>query len=133
MKNKSRANALLIELLIVIIFFMFVSVTLVEVFSASRTKSISSQSISRAMLDAQKIAEGLYGAEQTEDALQEMGFSLDGEEWILNRDGYVLSVSELEDEHTGGVLRTLTVTAKEKDRVLVTLPSVRYIPKEVAP
>ena len=133
MKNKSRANALLIELLIVIIFFMFVSVTLVEVFSASRTKSISSQSISRAILDAQNIAEGLYGAEQTEDALQEMGFSLDGEEWILNRDGYVLSVSELEDEHTGGVLRTLTVTAKEKDRVLVTLPSVRYIQKEVAP
>ncbi len=133
MKNRSRANALLIELLIVIIFFMFVSVTLVEVFSASRTKSISSQYISRAILDAQNVAEVLYGAEQTEDALQELGFSPDGEEWTLNRDGYVLSVSELAEEQAGGVLRTLTVTAKEKDRVLLTLPSVRYLQKEVAP
>ena len=61
MKSGSRANALLVELLIVIIFFMFVSVTLVEFFAASREKSVAAQTTGAAILDAQNLAEELYG------------------------------------------------------------------------
>ncbi len=133
MKSGSRANALLVELLIVIIFFMFVSVTLVEFFAASREKSVAAQTTGAAILDAQNLAEELYGNEDPEAHLQALGGVRDADEWVLNRDGYVLRITESNEESEGGILRTMLVSAEAHGKQLLTLPSVRYVQKEVAP
>ena len=133
MKHENRSNALLIELLIVIIFFMFVSVTLVELFQASRQKSITARSVSSAILDAQNIAEELYGASDPDGCLLEIGFVREGESWTLSRDGYILRITDHSEEYAGGILHTRTVTAEENQQTLVSLPSVRYEQKEAAP
>ena len=51
MKHSNRANSLLLELLLVILFFMLASVTLVEMFGAARGKSNEARAIGSALLE----------------------------------------------------------------------------------
>ena len=132
MKNGSRANALLIELLIVILFFMFAATTLVELFGAARERSRRAEILSAAALASQNAAEALYDAEETEPWLKEMGFAQEENGWIREEDGYALRVTEEKNETEAGVLRTVIVTAEYDGETILALPSVRYLEKEVA-
>ena len=132
MKNGSRANALLIELLIVILFFMFAATTLVELFGAARERSRRAEILSAAALASQNAAEALYDAEETEPWLKEMGFAQEENGWIREEDGYALRVTEEKNETEAGVLRTVIVTAEYDGETILALPSVRYLEKEAA-
>ena len=59
MKERSRANTLLIELLLVIFFFMCSAGILVQVFANAKLKSKEAHVINASMLEAEKIAEEL--------------------------------------------------------------------------
>ena len=133
MKNGSRANALLIELLIVILFFMFAATTLVELFGAARERSRRAEILSAAALASQNAAEALYDAEETEPWLKEMGFAQEENGWIREEDGYALRVTEEKNETEAGVLRTVIVAAEYDGETILALPSVRYLEKEGAP
>ena len=63
MKEGSRANALLVELLLVIFFFMISAAILVQVFADAKLKSRTAHATNASMLEAQNIAEDLYAAE----------------------------------------------------------------------
>lgn len=132
MKNGSRANALLIELLIVILFFMFAATTLVELFGAARERSRRAEILSAAALASQNAAEALYDAEETEPWLKEMGFEQEENGWIREEDGYALRVTEEKNETEAGVLRTVIVAAEYDGKTILALPSVRYLEKEAA-
>ena len=132
MKNGSRANALLIELLIVILFFMFAATTLVELFGAARERSRRAEILSAAALASQNAAEALYDAEETELWLKEMGFAQEENGWIREEDGYALRVTEEKNETEAGVLRTVIVAAEYDGETILALPSVRYLEKEAA-
>ena len=132
MKNGSRANALLIELLIVILFFMFAATTLVELFGAARERSRRAEILSAAALASQNAAEALYDAEETEPWLKEMGFAQEENGWIREEDGYALRVTEEKNETEAGVLRTVIVAAEYDGKTILALPSVRYLEKEAA-
>ena len=132
MKNGSRANALLIELLIVILFFMFAATTLVELFGAARERSRRAEILSAAALASQNAAEALYDAEETEPWLKEMGFAQEENGWIREEDGYALRVTEEKNETEAGVLRTVIVAAEYDGETILALPSVRYLEKEAA-
>ena len=132
MKNGSRANALLIELLIVILFFMFAATTLVELFGAARERSRRAEILSAAALASQNAAEALYDAEETEPWLKEMGFAQEENGWIREEDGYALRVTEEKNETEAGVLRTVIVAAEYDGETILALPSVRYLEKEGA-
>ena len=132
MKNGSRANALLIELLIVIVFFMFAATTLVELFGAARERSRSAEILCAAALAYQNAAEALYDAEETEPWLKEMGFAQEENGWIREEDGYALRVTEEKNETEAGVLRTVIVAAEYDGETILALPSVRYLEKEAA-
>jgi hypothetical protein len=129
----SRANALLIELLLVIIFFMFTAVTLVQVFALSRSRSKTAEEISQGVLEAQNYAELLYGAEDADVRMKELGFTEEDGVWSLDCDGYLVRVTEETDKTEAGTLRTLHVSTEKDGRVLVTVPSARYFPEEVSP
>ena len=133
MKEGSRANALLVELLLVIFFFMISAAILVQVFADAKLKSRTAHATNFSMLDAQNIAEDLYSAEDPDAVLAEYGFTADGEGWILQKDGYELQITLKTEETAGGTLRTYNVSGIEKGKTLLTLPSTRYIPKEVSP
>ena len=66
MKQRSRANALLIELVLVIFFFMLGSTVLVRLFADARHRTIQARATNVSMAAAQNVAEELYGAEDPE-------------------------------------------------------------------
>lgn len=133
MKNGSRANALLMELLIVILFFMFAAMTLVQIFGMSRSRSRQAMAANDAMLEAQNTAETLYDAEDTESVLTEMGFTRNGEAWTLENGEYTLVVTEMLEETKAGVLRNTRVDAVYGEETVISLPATRYLEKEAAP
>lgn len=142
MKEGSRANALLVELLLVIFFFMISAAILVQVFADAKLKSRTANAYNETMLEAQNIAEDLYAAKDPDAVLNGYGFTAQDGGWILEKDGYSLKITFREEETEAGVIRTYDVSGievthdssgTEKETVLLTLPSTRYIPKEVSP
>ena len=142
MKEGSRANALLVELLLVIFFFMIAAAILVQVFADAKLKSRTANAYNETMLEAQNIAEDLYAAKDPDTVLNGYGFTAQDGGWVLEKDGYSLKITVREEETDAGILRTYDVSGiekthdssgTEKETVLLTLPSTRYIPKEVSP
>ena len=133
MKEGSRANALLVELLLVIFFFMISAAILVQVFADAKLKSRTANAYNETMLEAQNIAEDLYAAKDPDAVLNAYGFTEKDGALILEKDGYFLKVTVREQETESGLLKTYDVSGVEGDKTLLTLPSARYIPKEVSP
>ena len=133
MKEGSRANALLVELLLVIFFFMLSAAILVQVFADAKLKSRTAHATNYSMLEAQNIAEDLYASDDPDAVLAEYGFASEDGGWVLQKEGYLLKVTFREEETASGILRTYDIAGIEGDKTLLTLPSTRYIPKEVSP
>ena len=62
MKTHNRSNALLVELMIVILFFMLSATILLQVFAASTNQSRNADITTRALTGAQNTADRLYAA-----------------------------------------------------------------------
>ena len=136
MKQRSRANALLIELVLVIFFFMLGSTVLVRLFADARHRTIQARATNVSIAAAQNVAEELYGAEDPEGWLAANGFvpAEDAEKtWTLADEEYTLYVTETSEETKGGTIRTFTVSSFGDGKQLFTMPSTRYLPKEVSP
>ena len=133
MKNRSRANALLVELLLVIFFFMISAAILVQVFADAKLKSRTAKATHASMLEAQNIAEDLYAAEDPDAVLKSYGFAAEDGGWVLEQDGYLLKVTLQEEATETGELRTYEIAGVKDGETLLTLPSTRFIPKEVSP
>ena len=99
----------------------------------AKLKSRTAQATNAAMLEGQNIAEDLYGSDDPETVLKDYGFTSQDGIWILEKKGYVLKVTPKIEETDFGTLRTYEVAGIEGDKTLITLPSTRYIPKEVSP
>ena len=133
MREGHRANALLVELLLVILFFMLGATTLVELFANAKHKTLQARATNVSIMEAQNIADDLYGTDDPDAVLQELGFIKDGESWKLEEKEYTLTVTQKEEAAEAGVLRTFTISATGDGKDLFSLPSTRYIPKEVSP
>ena len=81
MKSGNRSNALLVELLIVVLFFMLSSTILLRVFSTAHQQNVRAGAITTALTEAQNVAEGLYAADDVEAELRKMGFELKENVW----------------------------------------------------
>ncbi len=126
MKRHNRSNALLVELLIVIIFFMLSSTVLLRVFATSHMQSERAGLITRALTEAQNAAETLYAAPDTESALMQMGFADQNGTWTLEKDGYCLSVVLTPQISEAGTLQRCAVSAFSGEDELFTLPVTHY-------
>ena len=133
MREGHRANALLVELLLVILFFMLGATTLVELFADARHKSLQARATNTAIMEAENIADDLYGAENPDKVLAELGFTQENETWTLEKDEYTLTVTGEEEAAEAGILRKYTISAIGDGKDLFSLPSTRYLPKEVSP
>jgi len=133
MREGHRANALLVELLLVILFFMLGATTLVELFADAKHKSLQARATNTAIMEAENIADDLYGAEDPDAVLAELGFTQDGEGWTLEKKEYTLKVTREDETVEAGELRKYTISATGDGKDLFSLPSTRYLPKEVSP
>ena len=126
MKSGNRSNALLVELLIVVMFFMLSSTVLLQVFSTARGQSTLSGKLTQALNAAQSLADRLYAAPDAESMLEEMGGSQEEGLWRLPGDGYDLTVSISREQQPFGELQRCRVQAVSNGETLVDLPAARY-------
>ena len=133
MREGGRANALLVELLLVILFFMLSATTIVELFAGAKHKTIQACATSTAITEAENIADDLYGTDDPDAVLTGLGFCETDGVWTLEEAEYTLTVTGKEEDTEAGVLRTFTVSATGDGKELFSLPSTRYLPKEVSP
>ena len=131
MKSGSRSNALLVELLIVVMFFMLSATVLLELYATSRNQSVRAGALTVALNEAQNVADRLYTAGDAEAALMEMGFEKEGDNWLNTGEMCVLKVSAWTDKTDGGTLLRQQVSAVQGDETYFTLPVARY--QEVQP
>lgn len=126
MRKRSQGNALLVELLIVVLFFMLASTVLLRVFAAAHEQGKKAQRYNDALTAAQNAADRLYAADDPEEALREMGFAAENEIWKLMQGSYTLEAEVAREPLQAGILRRQEVRAVTEDGRLVTLPCSRY-------
>ena len=125
-RTGNQRNALLVELLIVVLFFMLAATVLLRVFSTARNMSEQSRWITEALSDAQNVAERLLASDAPEAELTHMGFGLQEGAWVLAEEGYVISVTLSAEETSSGVMRRQEVTVLREGQQLLALPGARY-------
>ncbi len=126
MKSGNRSNALLVELLIVVMFFMLSSTVLLQVFSTARNQSAMSGTLNQALNEAQSVADRLYAAQDAESLLTEMGYTQEEGLWRLPGDDFDLTVTVSLETQPFGELRRYQVQAVSGEQTLVDLPAARY-------
>ena len=134
MKKHSSANTLLIELVLVILFFMLCVATIVEMFGLARQKSAFARADSRAMMVVENLAEQLAGTKDAGKELENSGFVPDADGWALQDEYYRITAVETKEDTGAGTLRTVQFTAEQPNgHLLFEMPVVNYLPGEVSP
>ena len=118
MKSGNRSNALLVELLIVVMFFMLSATMLLQVFAKARSQSDRAGIITHALLDAQNVAERLSASQEPEQALKGMGFTQEERMQVLYGDSSA-------DDVPAGFARTQETRIRNRETVWV-LPGEEY-------
>lgn len=135
MRSGRHANTLLVELLIVIFFFMIGSVIIMQVFEKSFSLSREAGTGTRALAEAQSIADELYAGDSMEETLLRLGFEPAGEAkdeseadkvWTLVQDDYLMQVTCTSEETAAGTLDRASICATVDGEELFTIPCVRY-------
>ena len=134
MKSGSRSNALLVELLIVVLFFMISATVLMQIFSAARMQGEKSGWLSQASSDAQNLAEKLSASQYPKSVLSDLGFVPADEnetQWKLEGDGFLTEVTYAEESLEYGLLLRQQITVYKNGELMIELPVAQY--QEVQP
>ena len=126
MKSANRGNALLVELLIVVMFFMLSATVLLRMFSTARNQSARAEVMAGALNEVQNVADRLYQAADAEAELSEMGFHFQDDAWIRNEESYEIAVSTVFEAAPNGTMTRHQVKAVREGEALITLPVARY-------
>ena len=129
MKSGSHSNALLVELLIVVLFFMISATFLMQIFSAARMQGEKSGALIQASRDAQNIAENLAASVNPADVLKQMGFTAETADtavWKLDENGYTKEVVLSVEKTEGGTLLKEQVIICKDGETLIELPVAGY-------
>ncbi len=129
--KRYQGNILLIELLIVILFFSLSQVVMVRVFASAHEKSHESVQLRHALMACQDIAEQLSVCEEPDALLLTLDFNgEDGTYFRCDENGFDLYVHSVREETPAGTLISSTVTARHEEKEILSLPVSLYVPKE---
>ena len=126
MRTNTRSNALLIELLIVIFFFMISATVLLRIFVAARTQGARAEMMAEATVRAQNIAEQLYASEDSEETLLAAGFIQTGDSWQREEASLLTEVSLTDDYTESGILHRGVIHISSEGETLLTIPCTRF-------
>lgn len=126
MKNY-KGNMLLIELVIVILFFSLSQVVLVQVFAEANKRTLHTTRVNQALVTSGDLVEQLASSGDAEETLRQAGFSGENGSYTFSQNGvdFVATIRRLSEPQ--GQLVTVELSAKQADQLLFTLPSVQYI------
>lgn len=136
MGKKNRSNVLLVEILIAVLFFMLSATVLVQVFVTARNLTVRAGVETRALAEAQNIADALCVADDPEASLEAMEFMKSHGAWTRGKGDYTLYVTFDEIPAGAGTMwqgevkafysiRNIT-QARQEDEELFSLPCARY-------
>ena len=118
-----KGNVVLIELVIVLIFFALSQVAIVQVFAAAQQKTNESRLLNEALLTAQDAAEQLALSDDPEAGLYR----------YQSPAGYAVVARITRLTQPNGALVSVQLSVQQGDATLFTLPVNRYAPGEVLP
>ena len=132
MNTGKRSNVLLVELLIVILFFMIGSVILMQVFEKTYNQSQKAKAETTALAEGQSMADRLYQAEDAAEVLTELGFTEEeaGDTaflWTKEGEGVTYQYAFDMIAASAGVIRKGTLRAVYKGEELFVLPCTKYL------
>ena len=125
MRSRPKSSALLMELLIVILFFMIASMILIRVFAAVRLQSEKAEMITDSLSEAQNVADRLYVSEEPEILLESLGFSSQDGVWVRDSGKYRMEALIAEERDEAGIFRRQEVRVTSEDEMLFSLPCSR--------
>jgi type II secretory pathway pseudopilin PulG len=130
-RSTNRSNALLVELLIVVMFFMLSATVLLQVFAAARNQSRQAERMIGALNTAQNVADELYAAEDAGGRLKELGFEEGADGWVLRGEEADFRVTFGEKDGAEDRIQHVQVQALLDGEAVLTLPVARI--REVRP
>ena len=135
MNRRYRGNVVLVELIIVILFFALSQVVVLQVFASAQQKTARNSAVSTAVLGMQDTLECLDAQSDADETLLALGFekSESGYQKALEH-GVVLSAAITRLTQPAGTLTQVTLTATRGEEQLFSFPSSQYRPlAEVTP
>ncbi len=137
MKDRNRADLLLIEILIAVFFFMLSLTVLVRIFASARNTVYRADAETRALAEAQNVAETLYGADDPESVLKEAGYIASHGVFSRRFDDFAISVTVSRENTAAGVMHKAEVRGfcheddpeakRQSDEELFVLPCAWYL------
>ena len=141
MRNKNRSNILLVEILMAVLFFMLSATVIAQVFAASRNMTKKAGAETMALAQAQNVAESVYGQEDMDAVLTQLGFLQSHGTWTKDYGDFSLYVTgsfrptdagELFEGEVRAFYKTRDVkAARAADEELFSLPCTWYREVEV--
>ena len=136
MNSNNRSNVLLVEILIAVLFFMLSATVLVQVFATARNLAVKAGVETRALTEAQNVAEAIYAADDVDGALAALDFRSAHGVWTRAAGDYTLYVEGDSVPTDAGELWQGNVRAfysmrnadqaRQEDEELFVLPCARY-------
>lgn len=133
MQRRSKSGAILLELIIVILFFALSAATILQVYAAAYDKSRTTSRRDIALEAAQDWAEQFIGQTQPHQLMTEAGWQQneDGSLEMVTGEGVVLRADFDEVMSDAGTLHQMTITALDKGEQVFELPVAVYSAEEV--
>lgn len=129
-----KGNILLVELMIVILFFSLSQLVVVRLFLSAHEKATDARILSAALLCGEDVAERLAGEPNPDGALLGMGFMGGNGSYVRSdSDGFDLLVNLKRETGAAGDLIRSTVTAQANGKELFALSGAYYAAKEATP
>ena len=131
MKGNNQ-RALLIEIMIAVLFFALCAAVILETFVSAHNLSRRAEANTAVLAHMQDMAEQLYAAEDHAELIMQAGYAPEGEGWRCEIGDCVIELRMTEEQTEVGMLRRFILTALRDGECIAEIPSVRYIPGEVA-
>lgn len=126
--RRGRNNALLLELLVVVLYFVLLAAVLIQIFAAGYSQSQMADAMGEALSEGQELEEQLYKADEPERLLEQLGYARAGEIWSRDDGSYMLQVELGWSDTECGRLLSGTIEAIYDETRLFELPFARYVP-----
>lgn len=129
MKSRFESHITLIELAMALLFFLFSSVTILNLYTTAHAQRMYARQLDSAMVVAQRCAEAIAGCDAPQDALLEMGFrqEVGAHAWQMREADFEVRIELTQDE----TLLSGTIDVYDGESALIGLPIARYYNKEV--
>ncbi|MDO4483065.1 MAG: hypothetical protein Q4C54_01130 [Clostridia bacterium] len=131
MKHGYHGNVLLVELIIVILFFSIASVFSLGVFASARQIEASTTSMGEMEQQIQTWSAMLFGREDVEAYLAELGFSADDTAYTMSDGEVNWKATVSREEKPAGVMITTTFTGSDAKSNEASYTTSAYFSKEV--